>query len=322
MRAIRVHIEGDARSLKMEDVPTPEPRPDQVLVRASATSVNHADLGRGPVGGGGTGGPFIPGLDVGGIIEAVGSEVTGWSVGDPVIALARSGYAEYVPARAVLAYRPPAGMSIVDAASIPCAVLTAWYGLKKLGSMQPGETVVVHAAGSGVGTAGIQIAKASGARVIATAGSDAKVAMGVELGAEAGINYSTQDVTAELQRLTDGRGVDVVLDSVGGAVFDATMKVLAEGGRVVNVGSPAGRRSEQDQRDMEAKGQSLYQSGVFNDAAEDAEGAGWAQLKAWYEDGTMRQIVDRVLPWEEAAEAHRLLAERLIFGKIALTIVG
>lgn len=320
MRAIRVHIEGDERSLRMEEVPTPEPRPDQVLVRTSAIGVNRADLGRGPVGGGSTGGPFIPGLDVGGTIEAVGSEVKGWSVGDPVIALARSAYAEFVPSRAVLAYRLPEGMSIVDAASIPCVFLTAWYGLKKLGRMQPGETVVVHAAGSGVGTAGIQIARASGARVLTTAGSDAKVAMGVDLGAEAGINYSTQDVTAELQRLTGDRGVDVVLDSVGGAVFDATMKVLAEGGRVVNVGAPSGARSEQDQGAMEARGQSVHQSGVFNDAAEDVEGAGWAQLKAWFEDGTMRPIVDRVLPWEEAAEAQRLLSERVIFGKIVLTV--
>ena len=320
MRAIRVHISGDDRKLLMEDVPTPEPRPDQVLVRTSATSVNRADLGRGPVGGAASGEPFIPGLDVGGIIEAVGSEVSGWKEGDPVIALARSAYAEFVPARAVLAYRPPAGMSILDAASIPCAVLTAWYGLKKLGRMQPGETVVVHAAGSGVGTAAIQIARASGARVLTTAGSDAKVAMGLELGAEGGINYSTQDVTAELQRLTDGRGVDVVLDSVGGDVFDATMKALAEGGRVVNVGAPAGPRSEQDQSAMEARGQSAQQSGVFNDAAEDIEAAGWAQLKAWYEDGTMKPIVDRVLPWEEAESAQRLLSERVIFGKIVLTV--
>lgn len=320
MRAIRVHIEGDERSLRMEEVPTPEPRPDQVLIRTSAIGVNRADLGRGPVGGGGTGGPFIPGLDAGGTIEAVGSEVRGWSVGDPVIALARSAYAEFVPSRAVLAYRLPEGMSIVDAASIPCVFLTAWYGLKKLGRMQPGETVVVHAAGSGVGTAGIQIARASGARVLTTAGSDAKVAMGVDLGAEAGINYSTQDVTAELQRLAGDRGVDVVLDSVGGAVFDATMKALAEGGRVVNVGAPSGPRSDQDQSAMEAKGQSMHQSGVFNDAAEDVEAAGWAQLKAWFEDGTMRPIVDRVLPWEEAAEAQRLLAERVIFGKIVLTV--
>ena len=320
MRAIRVHISGDERRLMMEDVPTPEPRPDQVLVRASAIGVNRADLGRGAVGGAATGEPYIPGLDVGGTIEAVGSEVNGWNEGDPVIALARSAYAEFVPSRAVLAYRLPEGMSMVDGASIPCVFLTAWYGIRKLGRMQPGETVLVHAAGSGVGTAAIQIARASGARVLTTAGSDAKVARGLELGAEGGINYSTQDVTAELQRLTDGRGVDVVLDSVGGAVFDATMKALAEGGRVVNVGAPAGPRSEQDQSAMEARGQSVQQSGVFNDAAEDAEGAGWAQLKAWFEDGTVKPIVDRVLPWEEAESAQRLLSERVIFGKIVLTV--
>ena len=320
MRAIRVHISGDERRLMMEDVPTPEPRPDQVLVRASAIGVNRADLGRGAVGGTATGEPYIPGLDVGGTIEAVGSEVSGWNEGDPVIALARSAYAEFVPSRAVLAYRLPEGMSMVDGASIPCVFLTAWYGIRKLGRMQPGETVLVHAAGSGVGTAAIQIARASGARVLTTAGSDAKVARGLELGAEGGINYSTQDVTAELQRLTDGRGVDVVLDSVGGAVFDATMKALAEGGRVVNVGTPAGPRSEQDQSAMEARGQSVQQSGVFNDAAEDAEGAGWAQLKAWFEDGTVKPIVDRVLPWEEAESAQRLLSERVIFGKIVLTV--
>ena len=320
MRAIRVHISGDERRLMMEDVPTPEPRPDQVLVRASAIGVNRADLGRGAVGGAATGEPYIPGLDVGGTIEAVGSEVSGWNEGDPVIALARSAYAEFVPSRAVLAYRLPEGMSMVDGASIPCVFLTAWYGIRKLGRMQAGETVLVHAAGSGVGTAAIQIARASGARVLTTAGSDAKVARGLELGAEGGINYSTQDVTAELQRLTDGRGVDVVLDSVGGAVFDATMKALAEGGRVVNVGAPAGPRSEQDQSAMEARGQSVQQSGVFNDAAEDAEGAGWAQLKAWFEDGTVKPIVDRVLPWEEAESAQRLLSERVIFGKIVLTV--
>ena len=320
MRAIRVHISGDERRLVMEDVPTPEPRPDQVLVRASAIGVNRADLGRGAVGGAATGEPYIPGLDVGGTIEAVGSEVSGWNEGDPVIALARSAYAEFVPSRAVLAYRPPEGMSMVDGASIPCVFLTAWYGIRKLGRMQPGETVLIHAAGSGVGTAAIQIARASGARVLTTAGSDAKVARGLDLGAESGINYSTQDVTAELQRLTDGRGVDVVLDSVGGSVFDATMKALAEGGRVVNVGAPAGPRSEQDQSGMEARGQSVQQSGVFNDASEDAEGAGWAQLKAWFEDGTVKPIVDRVLPWEEAESAQRLLSERVIFGKIVLTV--
>ena len=209
MRAIQVHIAGEDRRLEMEDVPRPEPRPDQILVRATAIGVNRADLGRGPAGRGGASESYTPGLDVGGYVQEVGEGVTGWKEGDPVIALVRASYAEFVPARAVLAYSPPEGMSISDAASIPCVFLTAWYGLTKLASMQPGETVLVHAAGSGVGTAAIQIAKAWGCRVLTSAGSDARVAKGVELGAEAGVNYSTQDVAAELQRLTGGKGVDI-----------------------------------------------------------------------------------------------------------------
>ena len=205
----------------MEEVPRPEPRPDQVLIRASHIGVNRADLGRGAAGRGEANEPFIPGLDVGGTIEEVGSDVTGWKEGDPVIALVRGAYAEFVPVSAVVAYRPPEGMSIQDAATIPCVFLTAWYALTKLARMQPGETVLIHAADSGVGTAAIQIARAWGAHVLTSAGSDSKVARGLELGAEAGVNYSNQDVAAELQRLTQGRGVDVVLDSVGGAMFDA-----------------------------------------------------------------------------------------------------
>jgi len=171
------------------------------------------------------------------------------------MALVRGGYAEFVPARAHMACRVPEGMSFQDAASIPCVFLTAWYALTKYGQMRRGETVLIHAAGSGVGIAGIQIARALGARVLTSAGSDAKVAKGVELGAEAGVNYTNQDVAKELQRLTNGRGVDVVVDSVGGAVFDATLRALAPGGRVTTVGTPAGARSEVDQQALAAKGQ-------------------------------------------------------------------
>ena len=159
MRAIRVHIAGDDRRLEMEEVPKPTPTADQVLVRASAIGVNRADLGRGRGASGGRQEPYTPGLDVGGVIEEIGSDVTGWSAGDPVIALVRGAYAEFSIAPAVMAYQPPAGMAMHEAASIPCVFLTAWYGLTNIGKMQPGETVLVHAAGSGVGTAAIQIAK-------------------------------------------------------------------------------------------------------------------------------------------------------------------
>ena len=320
MRAIRVHVSGEDRRLEMEDVPRPDPRSDQVLIRASHIGVNRADLGRGVVRGSETNEPFIPGLDVGGAIEEVGADVTGWSEGDPVIALVRGAYAEFVPVRAVMAYRPPEGMSIEDAASIPCVFLTAWYALTKLAQMQPGETVLIHAAGSGVGTAAIQIAKACGAHALTSAGSDSKVARGLELGAEGGVNYSSQDVAAELQRLTQGRGADVVLDSVGGAIFDATMQALAQGGRVVTIGGPAGTRNMPEPETLQARGQSVQAMGVFNEAVEDIDGSGWARLKAWFEDGTMRPIIHRVLPWTEADAAQRLLLDRSVFGKVVLTV--
>ena len=322
MRAIRVHTDGGDRRLVMEEAPTPTPRPDQVLVKVSAIGVNRADLMAGTRPGSPGDAPPIPGLDAGGAVAAVGDEVTGWNLGDPVIALTRGTYAEFVPARAVLAYHPPAGMTIEDAASIPCVFLTAWYGLTKLGQLKPGETVLIHAAGSGVGTAGIQIARALGARVLTSAGSDHKVARGIELGAEAGINYTTQDVTAELRRLTDGKGVDVVLDSVGGSIFDATLQALAQGGRVATVGVAAGPRSEVDAEALRARGQSVEATGVLNDAAEDTEGRGWAQMKAWFEDGTLKPIVDRVLPWSEAEAVQRLLADRVVFGKLVMTVGG
>ncbi len=321
MRALRVYDSAEGRQLRMEEAPKPEPRLDQVLIRVRAIGVNRADLGRGRAGGGAPAEPFIPGLDAAGNIEAVGSEVKGWRPGDAVTAfVGRGGYAEYAIARAVHVYQPPQGMNIAAAASIPCAFLTAWYGLIKLGEMKRGETVLVHAAGSGVGMAGVQIARAWGARVITSAGSDAKVARGLTLGAEAGVNYSTQDVAAELQRLTQGKGVDVVLDSVGGPVFDATMKALAPGGRVVTPGGPAGPRGPVDEQALAARGQKVMGIRIGDEAAQDEQQRGWAQLKAWFESGAVRTVVDRIMSWNQAEEALRVLGDRAVFGKIVLTV--
>ena len=235
-------------------------------------------------------------------------------------ALGRGTYAEYVATRAVTTYRPPQRMNMANAASLPCVFLTAWYGLAKLGALKPGETALIHAAGSGVGMAGIQIAKAMGARVLTSAGSDERVDRGRELGAEAGVNYTTEDVTAKLLRLTGGKGVDVVLDSVGGPVFDATLKALAQGGRIVNVGAPAGQRITYDETALAANGQSVQGSGVFNEAQEDLEQNGWAQLKAWFGQGELHTVINKVLPWTEAEASQKLLADRAVFGKLVLTV--
>jgi NADPH2:quinone reductase len=236
------------------------------------------------------------------------------------VALVRGGYAEFVTAREALASRIPETISFIEAASIPCVFLTAWYGLTTLGRLQQGERVLIHAAGSGVGTAGIQLAKALGAIVYTTAGTDLRVARGIALGADSGINYSTEDLTLQLLHLTGGSGVNVVLDNVGGSIFDTTLPALAEGGRIVNVGSPAGTRTTIDEATTIQKNQHFYASQVFNNTQEDTEGAGWQQINKWISDGTVRTIIDRILPWTEAKHAHQLLRSRSIFGKIVLTI--
>jgi NADPH:quinone reductase-like Zn-dependent oxidoreductase len=321
MKAIRVHFTDSGSTLRMDEVPKPEPREDQVLIKAQAIGLNRADLGRRRTAQPGQPEPpVVPGLDVAGVVESVGKDVRGWQPGDQVTALVRGAYAEYVPARAVLAYYIPRGMSITDAASLPCVFLTAWYALTKLAGLKRGETALIHAAGSGVGMAGIQIAKALGARVLTSAGSDERVKRGLQLGADAGINYSTQNVAAELRRLTSGKGVDVALDSVGGAVFDATLASLSQGGRIVTVGGHAGQRAAYDEKALAAKGQWVKAMGVFNEAAEDAQQQGWAQLKAWFEEGKLRTIVQQVLPWTQAEQAQKLLTERGVFGKLVLRV--
>ncbi len=168
--------------------------------------------------------------------------------------------------------------------------------------------------------AGIQIAKALRARVLTSAGSDERVEQGRKLGAEVGVNYSTQNVTEELLRLTDGRGVDVVLDTVGGTIFDATLSALAEGGRVVTVGGHSGDRSTYEEQELAKKGQWVRRVGVFDEAQEDEEQRGWSQMKSWFETGSLKTVVQQVFPWTEAKQVQELLASRGVFGKLVMEV--
>ena len=320
MKAIRIHPDDPALSLQFESIDTPQPLPNQILIRSVAAGVNHADLMALRLGQDSRNSPTIPGLDVAGTVEEVGENITKFKRGDKVMALVRGGYAEFVTAREALASHIPETISFIEAASVPCVFLTAWYGLTALGQMQSGERVLIHAAGSGVGTAGIQLAKALGATVYTTAGTDLRVARGISLGADAGINYSTEDLTLQLLHLTGGSGVDVVLDNVGGGIFDATLPALAQDGRIVNVGSPAGTRSTVDEDTANSKNQRVHSSQVFNNTQEDTEGSGWRQVSEWIANDTIRTVIDRVLPWGQADHAHKLLRSRSVFGKIVLTI--
>ena len=320
MKPIRVHFTDNGDELRVDEVPLPNPKADEVLIKAQAIGVNRADLGRRrTVAQGEQEPPRIPGLDVAGVVEAVGADVTSWHPGDQVLALVRGAYAEYSVANSVLTFQPPEGMSTTDAASLPCVFFTAWYAFQMAG-LKSGETALIHSAGSGVGMAGIQIANALGARVLTSAGSDERLERGRLLGAESGVNYSSQNVTEELLRLTDGRGVDMVLDTVGGAIFDATLQALAQGGRVVTVGGHTGERSEYEEQELAKKGQWVRAMGVFNEAQDDVDQRGWAQMKSWFESGTLRTVVQEVLPWTEAKGVQELLASRGVFGKLVMEV--
>ena len=320
MKAIRIHFTDNGDELRVDEVPLPDPKADEVLIKAQAIGVNRADLGRRrTVAQGEQEPPRIPGLDVAGVVEAVGADVTSWHPGDQVLALVRGAYAEYSAANSVVTFQTPEGMSTTDAASLPCVFFTAWYAFQMAG-LKSGETALIHSAGSGVGMAGIQIANALGTRVLTSAGSDERLERGRLLGAEAGVNYSSQNVTEELLRLTDGRGVDMVLDTVGGAIFDATLSALAQGGRVVTVGGHTGERSEYEEQELAKKGQWVRAMGVFNEAQDDVDQRGWAQMKSWFESGTLRTVVQEVLPWTEAKGVQELLASRGVFGKLVMEV--
>jgi NADPH2:quinone reductase len=320
MKAIRIHFADKGNELRMEEVPQPDPKADEVMIRTQAIGVNRADLGRRrTVSEGAQEPPRIPGLDVAGVVASVGANVTTWHPGDHVMALVRGAYAEYAVAPSVLTFRPPVGMPTTDAASLPCVFFTAWYAFR-MAELKRGETALIHAAGSGVGMAGIQIAKALGARVLTSAGSAERVERGRQLGAEAGVNYSTENVTEALLRLTDGRGVDMVLDTVGGAIFDATLSALAQGGRVVTVGGHTGQRSQYEDQDLAKKGQWVRRVGVFNEAQGDVDQHGWAQMKSWFETGMLRTVVQEVFPWTEAKRVQELLASRGVFGKLVMEV--
>ena len=320
MQAIRIHFADHGDELRMEEVPQPDPKADEVMIRTQAIGVNRADLGRSrTVSEGAQEPPRIPGLDVAGVVASVGANVTNWHPGDHVMALVRGAYAAYSVAQSVLTFRPPVGMSTTDAASLPCVFFTAWYAFQ-MAELKRGETALIHAAGSGVGMAGIQIANAIGARVLTSAGSDERVERGRQLGAEAGVNYATENVTEALLRLTDGRGVDMVLDTVGGAIFDATLSALAQGGRVVTVGGHGGQRSQYEDQALAQKGQWVRPMGVFNEAQGDVDQRGWAQMKSWFETGMLRTVVQEVLPWTEAKRVQELLASRGVFGKLVMEV--
>src|SRR6266498_3508222 len=306
MKAILFDQPGDPDVLRYGDAPDPQPGADELLVRVHATAVNRADLlqrrgGYAPPPGASP----ILGLELAGeVVQPVGE----WRTGDRVMAVVTGGgYAEVAAVPAGLAMRIPERFSYQEAAAIPEAFLTAYLNLFTLGRLQPGEVALIHAGASGVGTAAIQLAHAAGARAIVTAGSDEKLALCRELGAELAINYRSESFADRVQAATGGRGADVVLDFIGAPYWDSNMAALALGGRLMLIGFLGDSRGQLDLGTIMGKsltiaGTTLRRTPLPQKRALTQAFAEFALPR--FARGELRPVTDRVMPLAQAAEAH------------------
>ena len=325
MIAIEIAGPGGPEVLKPVERPQPHPAAGEVLIRVVAAGMNWPDVmqrrGMYPPPPGAS---DIPGLEVSGEIETTGDGVTEWRGGDRVCALvAGGGYAEYCVAPAPQCLPIPKGMDPVFAAGLPETFFTVWTNVFDRGRLQAGETALFHGGASGIGTTAIQLARARGARVLATAGSDAKCRACEELGAERCINYRTDDFVEVVKAVTDGRGVDLILDIVGGDYAPRNLAALAQDGRLVQIGLMGGTTATVDLNRLMRRRLTLTGSTLRPRSVEEKGDIAAALLdQVWplLEEGRVRPIIYRTFPLAEAAEAHRLMESSEHIGKIVLVV--
>ncbi|HYE66154.1 MAG TPA: zinc-binding dehydrogenase [Pyrinomonadaceae bacterium] len=340
MRAVVFKEHGGPDVLQYTEAPDPSIKANEVLVEVRACALNHLDVwARRGLPGIEIPLPHILGNDIAGVVREVGEVVDWVRAGDEVVLQPgvscghcleclsgrdnlcawydilgyrrAGGYAELVAAPGVNVIAKPPGLSWEEAAALPLVTLTAWHMLVSRARLQPGEDVLIHAAGSGVGSIGIQIAKLRGARVIATAGSDEKLEKARELGADEVVNYTRQDWPREVRNLTGKRGVDVVFEHTGAATWPGSIAVLAKNGRLVTCGATSGYDARTDLRQVFYRHLSLLGSFMGSKAE-------LLEAFKFVERGQIRAVVDQTLPLEEARRAHELMEDRAQFGKLVL----
>ena len=341
MKAVYIDQHGGPEALTFGDRPEPEVGPGEVMLRVGGSALNHLDLGlrggrnyRGPL-------PRIMGCDMAGeVVNISPGAQTDLKVGDRVLLDNRvkcgqcspcaqgndqyctsqlrlgvdldGGHAEYVTAPAINAYKVPDSMSLTEAAALPIAAHTAWHCLVTQAQIRPWDDVLVQAAGSGVGSMGIQIAKMFGARVITTAGSDWKLEKAKELGADEVINYrETTNISQRVRELTDGQGVDLVFDVVGADVWEESLLSLKAGGRLVITGVTSGAQTNMDLSILQGRPLHLMGSGGRSRRT-------FGDMMKMVNQGQLKGIVGRVFPLDEVAEAHRVMEARDFFGKLVI----
>lgn len=340
MKAVRFHEYGEPGVLRFEDAPEPEVGPDDVLIKVRSVGLNHVDLdmrdgsSRLPLEL-----PHTLGFELGGDVAAVGDDVTGFSEGDRVTPLYQiacrhcepclagrqqfcerlemlgvqrpGGYAEFVAAPSHAVVPMPESMSYDQAASTQTTFATAWHCLITRAGLRPGQTVLISAAGSGVGSSGIQVARRAGARIVASAGSDEKLDLARELGADVVVNYNETNLTEAVLEATGGRGVDVVLEHVGGKVFEASLEAVSTGGKVVVCGGHAGEVVPLDLI-------TLFRNEWSVIGCARASEAELRQVIELVGRGELEPVISDRFKLEEAGLAHGVLEQRRQFGKVIL----
>ncbi len=342
MKAVVFHEHGGPEQLRYEEVAPPKPGPGDVLVRVKACALNHLDIWirqgipayRIPL-------PHISGCDVAGVVEAVPDGFRGVVPGDRVFvspglscwtcgqclagrdnlcpsfgilgAQVDGGYAELVAVPALNVLAIPGSLSFEEAAAFPLVSVTAWNMLFGLAGLRPGETVLVMGAGSGVGSMAVQMARVVGARVMATVGSEEKALRARELGVDVVVNHTTENLTQKVKEFTQGRGIDVVVEHIGPAVWESCLHALAKGGRLVTCGATTGAEVKLDLRLLFSR--QLALKGAYMGPR-----AALVEAAALIGRGAIKPVVDRVFPLREARQAQERMLDRKVFGKIVLTV--
>lgn len=321
MQAIEVTEYGPSDALEPVERETPEPGPGEVRIDVEAAGVNFADVQqRRGLYPGGPEPPYVPGLEAAGTVDAVGEGVDR-EVGERVVAMVRGGgYAEYVTAPAASLFDVPAFMDLEEAAGFPVQFLTAWAVLHERGEVRAGERVLVHAAAGGVGSAAVQLADAADAEVFATASTDEKLDLAARLGADHTINYEETDFAAEVDVITDGAGLDLVLDGVGGDVFDRSLDALAPYGRLVTFGVASGQPTSADATRLLFENTSVVGFHLGRTMRHDPDRmlAAVPELTGLLADGTVEVVVGETFPLADAADAHEHVESRESVGKVVL----
>jgi NADPH:quinone reductase len=323
MKAIRIHETGGPEVMHLEDVESPTPAQGEILIKVAAAGVNYADLAqRQGAYLTRTRTPMTLGVEVAGTVAAHGPGVSAPPVGTRVIAFVQGGYAEYAIASASTVIPIPENLDFTHAAAFAVQGLTAYQTLHESGRLQPGESVLVQAAAGGVGTLAVQLARLMGAgTVVGTASNEQKLDLVRRLGADAAINYTQNDWVEQVKQATGGRGVDVVLEVVGGPIAEQSLQCLAPFGRMVVIGAASGQRAQFSAIQLMYKNLSVV--GYWLAAwlsRPDRIAAATIELMQYLATGNLQIIVGQTYPLADAAEAHRAIAERKTTGKVVLLV--